>query len=565
MQRFLILFTLLAVLLGLRVSTTQGQAIRVEVRDSVIAEVEDDFYGIQYHAHTYDAPRALEKLSRIPLRSVRLWAYPSEFHPEPDRWEWEALDARIAEVVAAGYAPIVCLFQAEEWYTGTPDDPWWNHVAARHEWAAAARALAGRYGDRVDQWIVFDEVNYLHPERDHYMSFGTSAEVYLEAAREIRAMDSDARIGGPSGFSGWENGHWASYVLALEDGAAHLDFISSNIFLSWDREDSDETIMDRTIWYEEAPSKMRAMIGQHADDLSLVLDAYNASALWTRDGTPTGELWTDPRNVNTFGGVYQTAALLHSAKGEFRTTLRWETLGGFGILSWYPAFEERPPYYAWLLLAGPGRLRPGGRLLHVTTTEPPKPDLPHHSGQHVEGYTVQPFAVQGEDGISVVLINKYAEDRRVTLPRPRGMAEYDLYRFDADRHEPALQPLEASDEDRLDLRLPGVSVTVVAFSEAASTEAVSPTVPATELQAVYNAPNPFSTATNIAFELSSTQTVTLDVYSLLGRRVAGVQAGRLPGGLHRFRFEADGRPAGTYFYRLCVGEVCVSRPMVLLR
>jgi hypothetical protein len=90
-------------------------------------------------------------------------------------------------------------------------------------------------------------------------------------------------------------------------------------------------------------------------------------------------------------------------------------------------------------------------------------------------------------------------------------------------------------------------------------------VPATELQAVYNAPNPFSTATNIAFELSSTQTVTLDVYSLLGRRVAGVQAGRLPGGLHRFRFEADGRPAGTYFYRLCVDEVCVSRPMVLLR
>lgn len=556
---------LIALLLSLCPSAVQAQALQIDVRDSVIAEVGDDFYGIQYHANTYDVPLALEKLARIPLRSVRLWAYPSEFHPAPGRWAWEALDARIAEVVAAGYAPVVCLFQAEEWYTGTPDDPWWTDAAARREWAAAARALARRYGDRVAEWIVFDEVNYLHPERDHYMSFGTSAKVYLEAAREIKAVDDDARVGGPSGFAGWENGHWASYVLASEGGAEHLDFVSSNIFLSWDSEDSDATIMDRTIWYEEAPSQIRDMITEHADDLSLVLDAYNASALWTRDGTPDGELWTDPRNVNTFGGVYQTAALLHGAKGGFQTTLRWETLGGFGILSWYPAFEERPPYHAWLLVAGPGRLQPGSHLLDATTSEPPKPDLPHHSGQRVEGYTVQPFAVRRDDGISVVLINKYAEEKRVALSRPQGMAGCDVYRFDADRHETALQVMSSGDEEVLDLHLPGVSVTVVAFREDASTGTISTGPHRTREHRVYNAPNPFSTATHITFDLPSASVVSLDVYSSTGRHVSTLFEGTLSGGSQTVPFEAGDLPSGTYFYRLCINGACTSKPMVLVR
>jgi hypothetical protein len=412
---------------------------------------------------------------------------------------------------------------------------------------------------------VFDEVNYLFPDRPYYMSFETSADVFVEAAREIKLADGDAAVGGPSGFGGWENGYWASHVLAREDGAEHLDFVSSNIFLSWDRTDTDAEIMDRTIWYEEAPQKMRQMVPTDGGRPALLLDAYNASALWTYDGTPQGEPWTDPRNVTTFGGVYQTAALLHAARGGFDVTLRWETLGGFGILTWYPDFAERPPYYAWRLLTEHGRLRPGSYVLDATTTEPPLPDLPHHSGMNVDGYTVQPFAVAGDEGISVVLINKYGDDRQVAVARPAGMGHYEVYRFDDSRHATSLAPLHTGNEDVVSLVAPALSVSVVKFYDASLTAAEPAGAPDASATLFGNVPNPFRSRTRLGFTLPSESRVTLDVYSPLGRRLAQLYAGTLPGGEHSFTFEGDRVSSGLYFSVLCVDGACVSRPMTVVR
>jgi hypothetical protein len=546
-----------------------AQDITVHVTDSVLVEVRDDVYGIQYHAHTFNDPGALAKLDPLPLTGVRIWAYPSEFHPEPGRWNWDALDNAIAEVVNAGYTPWLCLFQAEDWYTGSPEDPWWNDDTAWTEWTMAARALADRYGDVVDRWIVFDEVNYLHADRPYYMSLEASVALFLEAARTIRSVDDHAQIGGPSGFAGWENGYWAVRVLDEEGGADLLDFISSNLFLSWNADDSDAHIMDRTIWYEEAPLKIKAMLGE-TDDPSLILDAYNASALWTRDGTAEGELWTDPRNVNTFGGVYQTVALLHSLRGGFDVTLRWETLGGFGILSWFPAFRELPPYYAWRLLTEQGRLRPGNALLHTTTTETPLEDLPHHSGQNVAGYSVQPFAVRGTDGQSVVLINKYAGAKEVTLTAPHDAMRYGVYRFDEDRHVAALEPLLDVREgvvpgELIPLSLPGLSVTVVAFYGDLATNSGSVIPPQRQSRLLPIEPNPFRATTRIPIELALNDTVELSVFSARGHRVATLASRTMPAGLHTFTFDATVLSAGIYFCQLCTSAGCTSRPMVHIR
>ncbi len=191
-----------------------AQPIRIEVGEAVMAEIRDDAFGIQYHGNTYGAPNALVKLDVLPLDGVRIWAYPARFHPEPGQWDWADLDTQIAEVVAAGYIPWVCLFQAEDWYSGTPEMPWWMDADAQAEWAVTAQALAARYADVVDRWVVFDEINYLHSDRSYYMPLATSVDLYLAAAAAIRAEDADVQIGGPSGFAGWENGYWAQRVLA---------------------------------------------------------------------------------------------------------------------------------------------------------------------------------------------------------------------------------------------------------------------------------------------------------------------------------------------------------------
>ncbi|MEL6771804.1 MAG: hypothetical protein AAFP18_12125 [Bacteroidota bacterium] len=543
----------LLLLIALLLPTAVAQPVEIVVTDEVVRTIPADFYGIQYHRNTYSAPVALAKLERLPFTSVRIWAYPRLFSPAPGVWDWSALDREISEVVAAGYAPIVCLFQGEDWRTSTADDPWWNDATQHAAWTEAARALATRYADDVDTWIVYDEINYLHTDRPYYFPLNLSAALYLDAARAIRDADPGSAIGGPSGFSGWENGYWAARVLSFTDGPALLDFVSSNLFLSWNGDDSDATIMGRTIWYEEAPLKIRTQTAGHPD-LRLMLDAYNVSALWTRDGTPTGELWTDPRNVDTFGGVVQTAALLHAAKGGFDIALRWETLGGFGVLRWYPAFEERAPYYAWQLLAGPGRLMPGSTLLRTTTTAAPLPDLPHHSGMNVHGYDVQPFAMQDETGVSIVLLNKTAEAQAVTVERPAGMAGYMLYRFEEGRHAESLTPLNAGDAATLDLTLPGTSVTVVHYAAATGTPAE--TTPERIRLSFTIAPNPSVGPATLHLTLPEPASVRLDVRSTLGRRIATLADEVRGAGTHTLPLDTRGWAAGVYWAQLCAGADC---------
>lgn len=78
-------------------------------------------------------------------------------------------------------------------------------------------------------------------------------------------------------------------------------------------------------------------------------------------------------------------------------------------------------------------------------------------------------------------------------------------------------------------------------------------------------PNPFNGSTTIEFSMSRPGRVTLEVFDLLGRRVALLLEGDRAAGSYRQRFEAGGLSSGMYFYRLSAGEVVLTRRMVLLR
>jgi hypothetical protein len=183
----------------------------------------------------------------------------------------------------------------------------------------------------------------------------------------------------------------------------------------------------------------------------------------------------------------------------------------------------------------------------------------------VDGYTVQPFAVANDEGISVLLINKYGNDRQVAVARPTGMDHYEVYRFDDTRHETSLSPLRAGDEDVVALVAPALSVTVVKFYDASVTTTEPVGVPDASATLLGNVPNPFRSTTRIRFVLPSESRVTLDVYSPLGRRIARLYAGTLPGGEHTVAFKGDGVSAGLYVSVLCVDGTCVSRPMTVVR
>ena len=84
-------------------------------------------------------------------------------------------------------------------------------------------------------------------------------------------------------------------------------------------------------------------------------------------------------------------------------------------------------------------------------------------------------------------------------------------------------------------------------------------------------PNPFNPRTAIPLSLPRDEDARLEVFNLLGRRVALLHEGRLEAGMHWFHWDgADGRgvPAagGIYFYRLRTGDgFSRTRKMILAR
>ena len=83
-------------------------------------------------------------------------------------------------------------------------------------------------------------------------------------------------------------------------------------------------------------------------------------------------------------------------------------------------------------------------------------------------------------------------------------------------------------------------------------------------------PNPFNSGTTIAFELAEDIGVRLEIFDLLGRRVATLIDEFRRAGQHRATWDGtdlEGIPAasGTYLYRLSGGGLAQARKMVLLR
>ena len=92
-------------------------------------------------------------------------------------------------------------------------------------------------------------------------------------------------------------------------------------------------------------------------------------------------------------------------------------------------------------------------------------------------------------------------------------------------------------------------------------------LPRFELGANY--PNPFNPSTHIPYRLPAAMHVQLEVFNLLGQRVATLVDGEQPAGFHTARWsatDAGGRPvgAGVYLYRLLGDGRQLTRSMLLI-
>ncbi len=78
-------------------------------------------------------------------------------------------------------------------------------------------------------------------------------------------------------------------------------------------------------------------------------------------------------------------------------------------------------------------------------------------------------------------------------------------------------------------------------------------------------PNPFRAETALRFTLPTSQPVSLRIYSVTGQLVRTLVDASLPPGDHSAMFRADELPSGAYFAVLRVGQVQMSRTIMLVR
>ena len=102
-----------------------------------------------------------------------------------------------------------------------------------------------------------------------------------------------------------------------------------------------------------------------------------------------------------------------------------------------------------------------------------------------------------------------------------------------------------------------VSVTVLTSSE----DLTNPNV----YSLAQNYPNPFNPSTLIQYSIAEPGNVTLEVYNMLGQKVAQLVNGTQNAGSHTIQFDASALSSGVYIYQLKSGSYLETRKMMLIK
>jgi hypothetical protein len=101
------------------------------------------------------------------------------------------------------------------------------------------------------------------------------------------------------------------------------------------------------------------------------------------------------------------------------------------------------------------------------------------------------------------------------------------------------------------------------YHQLTSIEDQSPVAPITDYKVYQNYPNPFNPSTVVRYALPVAGYITLDVYNLLGEKVAQLVNGMMPAGNHEVKFDASKLSSGIYFYTLRAEGNVITNKMIL--
>ena len=166
--------------------------------------------------------------------------------------------------------------------------------------------------------------------------------------------------------------------------------------------------------------------------------------------------------------------------------------------------------------------------------------------------------------IVVVATNDNLNPREVTISLEDARAgQFARYVTSSTQNVERLEDVPVVDNTMVVTLEPGSITTFVSEYWGVSNEAPAATPSAYRLRSNY--PNPFASATTIGYELPQATEVKLEVYDVLGRKVATLVDASMPAGAHEVRFDAGRLSAGIYVYRLSSQDMVLTRTLTIVR
>ncbi|MFN3561187.1 MAG: T9SS type A sorting domain-containing protein, partial [Chloroherpetonaceae bacterium] len=80
-----------------------------------------------------------------------------------------------------------------------------------------------------------------------------------------------------------------------------------------------------------------------------------------------------------------------------------------------------------------------------------------------------------------------------------------------------------------------------------------------------NYPNPFNPTTVIRYQLPVASRVTLELFDVLGRKVATLVEAKQDAGFHEYVLNMSGFSSGMYFYRLKAADWSSTKKLMFLK
>jgi plastocyanin len=114
-----------------------------------------------------------------------------------------------------------------------------------------------------------------------------------------------------------------------------------------------------------------------------------------------------------------------------------------------------------------------------------------------------------------------------------------------------------------DPHAPGMSGNIIVEAPSGIDNRNLPTASLFELR--HNYPNPFNPTTSLPYELKTEGLVRLNVFNVLGEKVAELVNERQAAGLHVVNFNASALPSGIYIYQLTSGGRTQAAKMILMK